>query len=84
MTTTLSPKRPAPQASSCSCRGIEHTALCPSNPDPSICDLCAEAYDPAEDGASGVWGDCPDQHCPTCSDRCRECTRQPAGIGRLS
>lgn len=56
----------------CSCRSTAHEALCPANPDPSVCDGCGTAYDP---DAVDARLDCPGGHCPDDACLCWACVR---------
>ena len=59
-------------AALCSCRSTVHAALCPANPDPSVCDVCDEAYDPDTVATSA---DCPGGHCADEACACWSCHR---------
>lgn len=54
-----------------------HAAMCPANPDPQVCDGCAEVYDPE---AVTTDPECPGGHCADPACLCWACHRSPTRL----
>ena len=71
--TSASLERVTRTVSPCDCPTIEHKAMCPENPEPAVCCICAEAFDPDD---THNFEECVDEHCGDCRTECVMCSRQ--------